>query len=83
MLERNLPIVFYEATAGNLNQTTGLLKSFGYKLFNAQTLQALDDTYSYDVVGLHREKHLGGSNEKMFAGLDVGFPSAQRSAGDT
>ena len=24
MLERNLPIVFYEATAGNFNQTRGL-----------------------------------------------------------
>ena len=64
MLECYLPIIFYEATAANLNQTRGLLESFGYKLFDAQTLQALDETYSYDLVALHRETHLGGSDER-------------------
>src|ERR1700730_10505865 len=58
MLERYLPIVFYEATAANVNQTRRLLERLGYKLFNAETLQAFDDTYAYDLVALHREKHL-------------------------
>src|SRR5262249_38741598 len=58
MLECYLPIIFCEAT--NFKETKTLLENLGYKLFNGTTLQALDVTGAYDVVALHRDKHLEG-----------------------
>jgi FkbM family methyltransferase len=58
MLERHLPVVLYEASI-NPSQTASLLKNFGYKLFNARTLQSIDDP-AYTTIALHQQKHLGG-----------------------
>jgi hypothetical protein len=60
MLERHLPIVFYEASI-NPSQTASLLKNFGYELFNARTFQSVDDP-AYTTIALHQQKHLGGQH---------------------
>jgi hypothetical protein len=62
MLQTSLPIVLYEATQRNFPQTKDLLHEIGYKVFNAATLKAIRaGDAAYNVIALHRDKHLRGS----------------------
>ncbi len=57
-LEHCLPIIFCEATECNFPRIRILLDNLGYAIFDARTFLPVDSAGAYNIIALHRKKHL-------------------------